>query len=439
MTPHEVIFHGFDMEAIAHPDAGRPICSSARTAPPRRRRRTPIRTRRSKATEREANKMETLQHEGVLPSPPHLSDATLRDSAHMAGVEFRPKDAAVIADLLVKTGVELVEVGMVSGPNSKDADLILATHDTVGPERSMTLVVVRDRKQVAKALDEAERLGVRHIMYSIPTSEQHAELKLGSPSSKFLEALARSAISQAKDRGFHVTFSGEDGARTREERLVSYVSAGFHAGADRFRIAETVAYLSPWKMEKVIAGLTAIDGSEIEIHSHNMLGMAVANSLAAVRAGARWISATVGGIGERGGNAPLAEVLTALRVVHGDTRFDLSHLTELSRVALKGAGLGDAFQSGPTTPHAFAYELPGQLDNPEAYETLPAELVGNFRRLNVRTRLTPALVKWALSDSGISVDIDPFTTWLTDEQERNGRPLLDRDAIRKAAIDFQAV
>ncbi|GAA2778413.1 hypothetical protein GCM10010521_66770 [Streptomyces rameus] len=379
----------------------------------------------------------TENHE-ELPSPPRISDATLRDSAHMAGVEFGPDDAAAIAGLLVRTGVELVEVGMVSGPGSKDAPLVEAVHDAVGPERGMTLLVVRDRQQVARALDEAERLGVRHIMYSIPTSEQHAQLKLGTPSAKFLNALARSAITQAKERGFHVTFSGEDGARTPRERLVPYVTAGFEAGADRFRLAETVACLSPWQMETVIGDLTAIDGSEIEIHSHNMLGMAVANSLAAVRAGARWISATVGGIGERGGNAPLAELLTALRVVHGDTRFDLGHLTELSRLALQGAGLGTAFQSGPTTPHAFAYELPGQLSHPEAYETLPAELVGGSRELRVRTRLTPALVKWALADSAASVDVDAFTGWLVDRQQNTGGPLLDRDAIRKAAIDFQA-
>ncbi|MEU6593433.1 isopropylmalate synthase [Streptomyces sp. NPDC046881] len=377
-------------------------------------------------------------NEGSLPRLPHLSDATLRDSAHMGGVEFGPKDATVIAELLVKTGIDLVEVGMVSGPDSKDADLVLATHEAIGPERSMTLVVVRDREQVKKALDEAERLGVRHIMYSIPTSEQHAKLKLGSPSAKFLNVLARSAITQAKERGFHVTFSGEDGARTPQGRLVPYVTAGFEAGADRFRLAETVAYLSPWQMEEVISDLTAIDGSEIEIHSHNMLGMAVANSLAAVRAGAQWISATVGGIGERGGNAPLAELLTSLRVIHGDTRFDLTHLTELSRVAVRGAGLGSAFQSGPTTPHAFAYELPGQLSNPEAYETLPAELVGNTRELRVRTRLTPALVKWALAGSGVDVDVEAFTAWLIERQERSGAPVLDQEAVRKAAVDFQA-
>ncbi|MFF1823823.1 hypothetical protein ACFVWG_41365, partial [Kribbella sp. NPDC058245] len=118
-------------------------------------------------------------------------------------------------------------------------------------------------------------------------------------------------------------------------------------------------------------------------------------------------------------------------------RFDLSHLTELSRVALHGAGLGTAFQSGPTSPHAFAYELPGQLTNPEAYETLPAELVGNSRELLVRTRLTPALVKWALNDSGLTVNVDEFTPWLINRQEETGRNLLDRDGIRKAAVDFQ--
>ncbi len=217
------------------------------------------------------------------------------------------------------------------------------------------------------------------------------------------------------------------------------MEGGFEAGADRFRLAETVAYLSPWQMEKVIGDLTAIDGSEIEIHSHNMLGMAVANSLAAYRAGARWISATVGGIGERGGNAPLAELLTSLRVIYGDTRFDLTHLTELSNIALRGSQLGDAFQSGPTGPHAFAYELPGQLTHPEAYETLPAELVGNTRELRVRTRLSPALVSWALADSGVVVDAEAFTPWLVEQQERLGRPLLDRDAIRKAAVDFRSL
>ncbi|MFD1150232.1 hypothetical protein [Saccharothrix hoggarensis] len=368
---------------------------------------------------------------------PSISDATLRDSAHMAGVEFNAKDTAYIAQLLVRTGVELVEVGMISGAKSGDTHMIEAAHEAVGPERCLTLVVVRDRQQVVKALDEAERLGVRSVMLSIPTSAEHAALKLASASTKYLTSVANAAIEMCKERGFHVTFSGEDGARTDRERLVSYVTAGFAAGADRFRLAETVAYLAPWQMYDVISDLTAIDGAEIEIHSHNMLGMATANSLAAYEAGAEWISATAGGIGERGGNAPLAEVLTSLRVVYGDDRFDLSHLTTLTQAALKGSGLGESFMSGPTTPHAFAYELPGQLSHPAAYETLPPEVVGNSRELRVRTRFTKPLIQWALSGSDVEVDVEAFATWLADRQEQDGRPLLDRDTIRKHAAEFQ--
>lgn len=356
----------------------------------------------------------------------------------MAGVEFNAKETALIADLLAKTGVELVEVGMISGPSSKDADLILAAHDTVGPEHCLSLVIVRDRQQVAKALEEATRLGCRSVMLSIPTSAEHAALKLASASTKYLIAVARAAIQMAKERGFHVTFSGEDGARTDRERLVSYVSAGFEAGADRFRLAETVAWLAPWQMHAVISEIAAIDAAEIEIHSHNMLGMAVANSLAAYEAGAAWISATVGGVGERGGNAPLAEILTSLRVVYGDSRYDLTHLTALTAAVLntRTTGLSEGFMPGPTADHAFAYELLGQLTHPAAYETIAPEEVGNRRHLRVRSRVAPALIDWALAGSGIEIDTRRFCEWLVVRQEQEENPSLDQDAIRKLAVEF---
>ncbi|NUT95715.1 MAG: isopropylmalate synthase [Saccharothrix sp.] len=370
---------------------------------------------------------------------PLVSDATLRDSAHMAGVEFKAHESATIARLLVRSGVQAVEVGMISGPNSHDAEHILAVHEAIGVDRSMSLLMVRDRRQVVQALDEAERLGVRSVMLSIPTSAEHAALKLASPSLKFLIALVKSTVEACKERGLHVTFSGEDGARAERERLVTYVEAGFAAGADRFRLAETVAWLTPWQMYDKIRPLAAIDGAEIEIHSHNMLGMAVANSLAAYEAGAEWISATVAGVGERGGNAPLAEVLVALRVVYGDRRHDLSALTELTAAVLntETTGLDEGFMSGPTTPHAFAYELPGQLTHPSAYETIAPGEVGNERGLRVRTRLTPALVEWALLGSGVELDTAVFTKWLVSRQEEAGAPPLDRDAIRRLAAEYR--
>ncbi|SFW86576.1 homocitrate synthase NifV [Amycolatopsis australiensis] len=357
----------------------------------------------------------------------------------MAGVEFTPEDATRISSLLVGVGVDLVEVGIISAAGSPDAELISAVHGEVGPERSLSLVMVRDRKQVAGALEEAGRLGCRSIMLSIPTSARHAELKLASSSLGYLKTLAKSAITQAKDRGFHVTFSGEDAARTDVERLNDYVAAGFAAGADRFRLAETVATLRPQDCAELVAGLVAIDGAEIEIHSHNMLGMAVANSFAAFDAGAAWISTTVGGIGERGGNSPLAEVLCTLRAAYGDTGRDLSQLTELTREAIRRGGFGSAFMSGPTTPHAYAYELLGQLIHPEAYETTPAEVVGNERSLRVRSRLSPALVEFALEGHDPAVDANRFCSWLAAHQEQRGNPLLDRDSIRGLAREYAAL
>lgn len=367
---------------------------------------------------------------------PMISDATLRDSAHMAAVEFTPGDAATISSLLNQIGVNLIEVGMVSGKKPADAPLITAVHDEIGAERCLTLVMVRSRKQVAEALDEATRLGCHSVMLSIPTSAQHAELKLASPSESFLKSLARTAITEAKNRDLHVTFSGEDGARTEPSRLVSYVASGFEAGADRFRLAETVATLRSRDCADLIRPLAAIDGAEIEMHSHNMLGMAVGNSLAAFDAGAAWISTSVGGIGERGGNTPLAELLCALRVIYGDDRYDLSHLTGLTAEAVSRAGFGAAFMSGPTTEHAYAYELPGQLTHPAAYETIPAETVGNQRSLRVRSRISPALVEVALAGDGSDIDTAVFSDWLGERQERCGRPILDDQAIRELANEF---
>ena len=368
---------------------------------------------------------------------PKVSDATLRDSAHMAGLEFTPDGASAIARVLRDIGVDLVEVGIVSAGKSADEPLISAVHRAIGPECSLSLIMVRQRRQVGEALAEARRLGCRSVMLSLPTSREHAQLKLGSASLRHLVGLAGAAIDQAKSHGFHVTFSGEDAARAETDRLHEYVSACFAAGADRFRLAETVSSLTPWQCGEIVAGLRGIDASkEIEVHCHNMLGMAVANSIAAYEAGADWISATANGIGERGGNTPLAELLCAFRVLYQDRRYDLSHLTALNTKVERATGLQAPFTPGPLSPHAFAYELPGQLAHPTAYESIAPEEVGTRRTLRVRSRITPALLRWALGDDGSGVDADEFLGWLRDNQRKPGAQLLDQPALRRMADEF---
>lgn len=323
-----------------------------------------------------------------------VSDATLRDSAHMAGVEFTPTDGAVISRLLVQSGVDLVEAGIVSRSAPHDCALVRSVIDTVGPERTMTVILVRDRRQVAADLELVRELGCRSVMLSIPTSPVHARLKLGSESRRLVLTTARNMIGMAKEADLETTFSAEDGARTDPEFLEEYVSVGAAAGADRFRLAETVSVLTPVTCAALVGRLVRAAGEmDVEMHSHDMLGLAVANALAAVDAGATWISATVNGLGERGGNTPLAQVLTLLRLNFGADHRDLSALTELSLQVAERSGVAASPTAGPTAPLAYAYEAAGQFKSPEAFEAVPPDLVGNRRQVRVRGRLKPSLLR----------------------------------------------
>jgi homocitrate synthase NifV len=335
-----------------------------------------------------------------------MSDATLRDSAHMAGVAFTPADATVIAALLRDVGVDAVEVGIVSRSDRGDVGLCRAVLDEIGAERSMTLVLARSRAQVRADLDVVVELGFRSVMVSIPTSSTHARLKLGTGSRRRILALAGAAIAEAKELGLHVTFSAEDGARTDPDFLAEYVAHGKDAGADRFRLAETVSVLRPADTERLVrAVVAAAPRVEVEIHSHNMLGLSVANALAAVDAGASWISCTVGGLGERGGNTPLAEVLACMWRFWADDRYDLAPLTHLSREVAERSGVGFGATAGVTSELGYAYEIAGQWRYPEMFEAVPAELVGSQRQVRVRDRLRPPLLQACLP-SDLIADVD---------------------------------
>lgn len=327
-----------------------------------------------------------------------ISDATLRDTAHMAGVAFDTDDARVLAGLLCDVGIDIVEAGIVSAKDRSEVPLVQAVVEIAGRERTKTVILARSRKQVEEDLDAAVETGAGNVMLSIPTSKVHATLKLGTDSQRRITTLAARSIEAGVAAGLSVTFTAEDGARTDPGFLEEYVAAGAEAGADRFRLAETVSSLAPNDVHALISRLVPAAGrTEVEMHSHNMLGLAVANSLAAADAGAAWISCTIDGLGERGGNAPLAEVLCVLNVLRGIDRFNLQPLTELSREAAARAGLRCSATTGPTADLSYQYEIPGQIRNPEAFELLTPETVGNRRGVRIGSRLKPQLLEAFLS------------------------------------------
>jgi homocitrate synthase NifV len=331
-----------------------------------------------------------------------ISDATLRDTAHMAGVAFDTDDARVLAGLLCDVGIDIVEAGIVSESDRSEIPLVQAVVDVAGRARTKTVILARSRAQVEQDLGAALATGAGNVMLSIPTSPTHAMLKLQTDSERRIMTLAARSIEAAVEAGFSVTFSAEDGARTDPEFLERYVAAGAEAGADRFRLAETVSSLAPNDVAALIERLVAAAGpTEVEMHSHNMLGLSVANALAAADSGAAWISCTIDGLGERGGNTPLAEILCVLKVLRGEDRFDLSPLYDLSREAAARAGLRCSATTGPTAELSYQYEIPGQVRNPEAFELLPPEQVGNQRGVRIGSRLKPSLLEAFLPDDAL--------------------------------------
>lgn len=358
---------------------------------------------------------------------PRISDATLRDSAHMPGVSFTPDDGVVISGLLRDIGIDAIEVGIVSASDDSDEALCRAVLDEVGPDRAMTLVLARTREQVRRDLERAASMGFRSVVVSVPTSEPHAQLKLGTTSRRRITQLAVAAVGEAKRLGLTTTFSAEDGARTDRAFLGEYVAAGGAAGADRFRFAETVSVLQVNETAEVVRRLRAgAPDVEIELHSHNMLGLAVANALAAAEAGAHWLSVTVGGLGERGGNTPLAEVLTCMWRFWQDERYDLSALTELSRQVAERGSASFSQTTGATAELAYRYEIAGQWQHPEVFEALPAELVGNVRGVRVRERLRPALLRACLPPAlRDDADLDAAVAEILAQHLPSGKATLD--------------
>jgi len=358
----------------------------------------------------------------------------------MAGVEFTEHDAATIAQLLVEVGIDVIEAGIISADDMRDAPVVRAALVAAGPTRVQTLVLARHRQQVERDLAVAQAIGCTAVMLSVPTSPTHARLKLGTESRQRIIALARSGIEIGKEMGFTVEYSAEDGARTDPAFLEEYVAIGERVGADRFRLAETVSTLRPETTAELIARLLhAAPTLPIQLHSHNVFGLAVANAITAFEAGARWISTTVNGLGERGGNTPLAELLCALWSFFGDRRYNLSSLTKLSEEVVRRSGLHPGLTAGPVGALSYAYEIAGQVQNPEAFEAVPAELVGNRRRVRVASRLRPALLKACLPrELAEAADLPGLTNQLL-HQVQSGHGPLDHDSIVAAAKAFCSV
>ena len=231
-----------------------------------------------------------------------IVDTTLRDGEQAAGVVFNKEDKKCISILLDQVGVYEIEAGtpaMGSGECEALAEVLAL---------NLTARVSTWNRANIKDIQASLDCGSRHLHISLPVSDIQIHYKLQKSRSWVIDKL-QEAVIFARDAGASVTIGAEDASRADFNFLVEYAGLARELGAERLRFADTVGVLDPFKSYYIVQKLIIESGIDVEFHAHNDFAMAVANTLAGVKAGAQFASTTVLGLGERAGNCPLEMII----------------------------------------------------------------------------------------------------------------------------------
>jgi 2-isopropylmalate synthase len=316
-----------------------------------------------------------------------IFDTTLRDGEQAPGISLDTKEKLEIAEQLARLHVDVIEAGF---PIASQGDFgaVKAIADEVGTERGAPVIAALARctagdvDRAAQAIAGAARNRI-HVFLS--TSEIHRRAMLRASEDEIVEQTIR-AVKQAREYTDDVEFSPQDATRTEVDFLLRVVDEAVAAGATTVNIPDTVGYALPHDFGQLIAGIVRRVGPDVavSVHCHNDLGQAEANSIEAVRAGARQVEVAVNGIGERAGNCSMEEVVMAL-VTRSDllgrrTSVTTSEIARTSRLVATLTGYPIQFNKAVVGKNAFAHESGihqhGVLQDRLTYEIMRAEDIG---------------------------------------------------------------
>ncbi|ADG81741.1 homocitrate synthase [Thermincola potens] len=308
-----------------------------------------------------------------------IVDTTLRDGEQTAGVVFANKEKVRIAQMLDELGVHQIEAGIpvMGGDEEK------AVKDIV--KLGLKASIMGWNRAVISDIEETLRCGVDAVAISISTSDIHIQHKLQTSREWVLENMVK-AVEFAKKEGVYISVNAEDASRSDMEFLIQFARAAKEAGADRIRYCDTIGILDPFTTYENIQTLKKHVDIDIEMHTHNDFGMATANALAGIKAGASHVGVTVMGLGERAGNAALEEVVMALKHIWQiDLGFKTNMFRDLAEYVSLASGRELPAWKAIVGSNMFAHEsgihADGAIKNPITYEVFAPEEVGLERQI----------------------------------------------------------